>query len=74
MIISSTPLTCTRNTSTSILISNFNISSTSLTTIAQSIKLNNNTFVIGIDSILTPITLSPLNLKLSTLDNNYNII
>lgn len=74
MIISSTPLTCTRNTSTSILISNFNISSTSLTTIAQSIKLNNNTFVIGIDSILTPITLSPLNIKLSTLDNNYNII
>lgn len=58
------PLTCTRSTATRLLISNFN----------SSARIGNTLFTIGIDSILTPITLSPLSLSLYTLDTNSNPI
>lgn len=61
------PLTCTRNSSTSILISN-------LATNNQSIKISATLFTIGIDAILTPVTLSSLSLSLALLDAGYNLV
>ena len=59
-----TNLLCTRNTTTSILISNFNTSTI----------ISNISFTLGIQNINTPITLSLLQLSLSTLDVGYNVI
>lgn len=52
---------CTLNSSSSILVSSFNSSN----------SIGNATFTIGIYSILTPVTLSPLALSVVTLDANY---
>ncbi len=61
------PITCTRNSSTSILISN-------LATNNQSFKISATLFTIGIDAVLTPVTLSSLSLSLALLDPSYNLV
>lgn len=61
------PITCTRNTTTSILLTN-------IATNNQSIKISDMLFTIGIDSVLTPVTLAPLSLFMVLLDANYNPI
>lgn len=59
-----TSLNCNRNSATKLLISNFN----------SGARISNTLFTIGIDAILTPITLSPLSLTLITLDTLSNPI
>jgi hypothetical protein len=55
-------LVCSRNSTTSILVSNFSSSN----------RIGNGVFVIGITSITTPVTLASLVLSVITLDANYN--
>lgn len=58
------PLTCARNTSTKILVSNFN----------KSVLIGNSTYTIGIDGIVLPVTLDTLSLSFVTMDTAYYAI